>query len=49
MYWGYPNCIGALEGKHIRIKKPDATGSIFHNYKGFFSTVLFALVGPEYE
>ncbi|CAH1968364.1 unnamed protein product [Acanthoscelides obtectus] len=28
----FPNCIGAVDGKHIRLKKPDKTGTEFYNY-----------------
>jgi len=44
----FPNCIGAVEGKHIRIMKPNETGSQFFNYKKFSSTVLTAVAGADY-
>lgn len=38
----FPNCIGAIDGRHCRIKKPLNSGSLFWNYQNFFSLVLMA-------
>lgn len=47
--WDFPNCSGAIDGKHIRIMCPNNSSSLFYNYKGFFSVVLLAVVDANYK
>lgn len=44
-----PNCIGAIDGRHIEFKVPLSQGSLYYNYKGTNSIVLLALVNAHYQ
>ena len=45
--WQFPNCIGAIDGKHIQIQAPKKSCSQFFNYKKTFSIILLALVDAD--
>lgn len=58
--WNFPNCIAAIDGNtctyilptyaiHVRIFCPGRSGSLFFNYKDYFSIVLLAMVDANYK
>ena len=47
--WNFPHTIGAVDGKHVRIRNPAYGGTHYFNYKKFYSVVLMAVVDADYK
>ena len=48
-HWNMPQSLGAIDRKHIAMKKTAHSGSIWHNYKGYLSMVLLAICNAHYN
>jgi len=47
--WNFPNCCGAMDGKHIFISCPSKSGSEFYNYKKDYGVIFLAIVDANYK
>ena len=42
-----PHALGATDGKHVALKKPQNSGALYHNHNRLFSIVMLALVDGQ--
>ena len=47
-FWNMSHVVGAIDEKHIRIQCTKKTGTLYQNYKGFFSLVLLVIYDARY-
>lgn len=45
--WNFPNAIAAIDGKHIQIKAPSNSGTMYYNYLNYFSVVLQGIADAD--
>ena len=43
-FWGFPQAVGAIDGSHIPIIRPDESASDYYNRKGYYSIIMQAMV-----
>lgn len=47
--WNFPNCVGSINRKHIRVRCQKKTSECMYNYKQFFSIVLIVVADANYR
>jgi len=47
--WNFLNCVGSIDGKHIWLKCPSNSGSMYYNYKHYYLIVLQGLADAWYR
>jgi len=47
--WQFPNCLEAIDRRHMRVQAFPNSGSAFYNYKQFFSMILLATCDAAYK
>jgi len=46
--WNFLNSVGSIDGKHIQLKCPSNSGSMYYNYRHYYSIVLQGLADAWY-